>query len=115
MQPKTQGKTVTPPVDRREGSHTAANPTGFRPSDRHTGGPLATTADRPPCCNGSEGTPLNHLIPATLHLLSQAHDIHVLIDTGCLQVNIISAKIAALLAKDGGLTYGTNIVLTAGV
>ena len=55
------------------------------------------------------------MIPATLHLHSQAHDIHVLIGTGYLQVSIISAKIAALLAKDGGLTYVTNIVLTAGI
>jgi len=86
-----------------------------RVSDRPTDTPSATTADCPPCCNGSEVTPLNHLISETLHLHCQAHDIHVLIDTGCLQVNIISAKIAALLAKDGGPTYGTNIVLTAGV
>jgi len=80
-----------------------------RVSDR----PTDTMADRPPCSNGSEGTPLNHLIPTTLHLYSKAHDIHVLIDTDFLQVNIISAKIAALLVKDGGPTYGTNIVLTA--
>ena len=71
--------------------------------------------DRLPCYNGSEGTPLNHQILATLHQHSKAQDIHVLIDTGCLQVKIIGAKIAALLAKDGGPTYGTNIVLTVGV
>ena len=82
-----------------------------RVSDR----PTETSADRPPCCNGNEGTSLNHLIPETLHLHNKAHDIHVLIETGCLQVNIFSSKIAALLAKDEGPTYGTNIVLTAGL
>jgi len=98
-----------------KGGHTVTNPTGISLSDQHVGGQSATTADRSPSCTGTEGTPLNHLIPETLHLHSQADDIHVLIETGCLQVNIISSEIASLLAKDGGPTYGTNIVLTAGV
>ena len=83
--------------------------------DELDGYPAVRPTRRQPFANGSEEIPFNHLIPATLHLHSQAHNIHVPIDTGCLQVNIISAKIAALLAKDGGPMYGTNIVLTAGV
>ena len=92
------------------GSYATGRPTWRRETRR------VSEADRPSCCNGCEGTSLNHLIPSTLHLYGQAHDIHVLIDMGCLQVHIIiSAKIASFLAKDGGPTYGTNIILTAGV
>ena len=43
------------------------------------------------------------------------HIIHVLIDTGCLQTNIISTRVAALLVHDDGQTYDNDIVLTADV
>ena len=75
---------------------------------------MNSTGIKQPCYKGNEDPPLNRLIPATLHLHSQAHDIHVLIDTVCLQVNIINSRIASFLARDGS-TYGTNIVLTAEV
>jgi len=73
------------------------------------------SSGRLPCCDGHDGSTSPHLIRATLHLRHNAPLIYVLIDTGCLQTNMISAKIAALLAKDGGQTYDTNIVLTSGV
>jgi len=72
-------------------------------SDELHAGQSKPTSDRPPCCKGN---------PATLHLRNNAHIINVLIDIGCLQAKITNAKIATLLAKDGGQTFGTNIVLT---
>ena len=47
------------------------------------------------------------------HVLYQV--IHVLIDTGCLQTNIINTRVADLLNADGGTLYKTDIILTAGV
>ena len=67
--------------------------------------------DRPPCCTNNTA-PILHLLPATINLRNNAHLINVLIHAGSLQANIISANIAKLLATDGGLIFGTNIVLT---
>ena len=112
----TDGHTTGCPNWRRcQGNGPDGQPT-FRPTCRRTvgdsGGPTDSSADRPPCCTGNKGPLLSQLLPDTLHLRSQSHNINVLIDTGCLQANIISAKIASLLAKDGG---PTNIVLTEGI
>jgi len=46
---------------------------------------------------------LEHLISATLRLRNTALVIHVLIDTGCLQTNIIYTRVADLLNVDGEL------------
>ena len=105
---------VTQPEDRLAGGKAATDPTDTRQSAGLTGGLRAQTSDRPPCCTNTTAPILHHLLPTTIHLRNNAHLIHVLIDTGCLQANIISAKIAKLLATDGGQIFGTNIVLTAG-
>ena len=79
--------------------------------------PVSALEDnRPPCCAGSlTGSALGTLVPAILQLRLIRPTIHVLIDTGCLQTNIISSSVAALLERDGGSIFETNIVLTAGV
>ena len=41
--------------------------------------------------------------------------IRPLIDTVCLQTNIINTRVADMLNKDGGTLYKTDIILTAGV
>jgi len=72
--------------------------------------------NRPPCCTGSlTGSALGTLVPAILRLRLMRPTIHVLINTDCLQTNIISSSVAALLERDGGSIFETNIVLTAGV
>ena len=54
----------------------------------------------PPCCaRHSRVDQKEFHIPATLHLKCP---ITVLIDTGCLQTNIVSTRIASLLWQDGG-------------
>ena len=70
---------------------------------------------RPPCCTKIDGGISEYLIPATLRLRNNATVIHVLIDTGCLQTNIINTRVADLLNADGGTLYKTDIILTAGV
>jgi len=50
-----------------------------------------------------------------LRLHSNSPFSYVQIDAGCLQINLIRAKTAALLANEGDQTYDTNIFLTAGV
>jgi hypothetical protein len=70
---------------------------------------------RPPCCRKNNGGISESLIPATLRLRNNATVIHVLIDTGCLQTNIINTRVANLLNADGGTLYKTDIILTAGV
>jgi hypothetical protein len=79
--------------------------------------PPALTADSPPkrLTVRLATQALGHLYCTTIHLRNNAHIINVLIDTGCLQANIISANIAKLPATDGSQIFGTNIVLTAGV
>jgi hypothetical protein len=70
---------------------------------------------RPPCCTNKNGGISEYVIPATLRLRNNATIIHVLIDTGCLQTNIINTRVANLLNADGGTLYPTDIILTAGV
>ena len=70
---------------------------------------------RPPCCSHTNGGISKHLIPATLRLRNNASVIYVLIDTGCLQTNIINTRVADLLNKDGESLYKTDIISTAGV
>ena len=106
---------VTRPEDRLAGGKAATDPTDTRQSAGLNGGLPAHTSNRPPCCTNNTAPILHHLLPATIHLRNNAHLIHVLVDTGCLQANIIDANIAKLLATDGGQIFGTNIVLTAGV
>ena len=69
---------------------------------------------RPPFCT-TTGSSLVTLIPAVLQLQLFRLTIYVPIDTCCLQTNIICTRVAALLGHDGGQTYDTDIVLTAGV
>ena len=70
---------------------------------------------RPPCCSKTNGGISAYLIPATLRLRNNATVIHVLIDTGCPQTNIINTWVVDLLNGDGGTLYKTDIILTAGV
>jgi hypothetical protein len=70
----------------------------------------------PPCCTGNKVMAVqDFLVPAILQTRLIRPTIHVLIDTGCLQTNIVSSRVAALLRQDGGRTYDTNITVTAGV
>ena len=80
----------------------------------------ATSMDedqRPPCCSHTNGGISEYLIPGTIRLRNNASVIHVLIDTGCLQTNIIYARFALsdLLNADVGTLYKTDIILTTGV
>jgi hypothetical protein len=55
-----------------------------------------------PCCDSSHNTSANDvLISAFLVLSSQNIPIDVLIDTGCLQRNVVSERIATLIRQDG--------------
>jgi hypothetical protein len=56
-------------------------------------------------------------VPAVLLLrtLKVQPTINVLIDTGCLQTNIISSLVAQLLDRDRGTRYDTSVALTSGV
>ena len=57
----------------------------------------------PPCCARQSRVDQKAFhIPATLHLKLRDCPINELIDTGCLQTNIVSTRIAALLRQDGG-------------
>jgi len=67
---------------------------------------------RPSCCTIT-GSSLDTLIPAVLQLRLFRPTIYALIDTACLQTNIICTRIAAKLKQDRGQTYDTDIVLTA--
>ena len=67
---------------------------------------------RPPCCT-TTGSSLATLTPAVLQLRLFRPFIYALSDTGCLQTNIISTRVATLLGHDGGQTYDTDIVLKA--
>ena len=71
--------------------------------------------ERPRCYSHTNGGISEHLIPTTLRLRNNASVIHVLIDTGCLQPNIIDNRVGNFLNADGGTLYKTDIILTAGV
>ena len=59
-------------------------------------------AAQPPCYARHNTMDLgNFLIPATLLLKRSDCPINVLIDTGCLQTNTVSTRIAALPRQDG--------------
>ena len=72
--------------------------------------------DGPSCCDSSHNASANDaLIPAFLVLPSKNIPINVLIDTGCLQTNVVSERIATLIRQDGGKLRPANLVLTSGV
>jgi len=71
---------------------------------------------QPPCCARHLRVELRDFnIPATLHLKLRDCPINVLIDTGCLQTNIVSTRIAALLRQDGDMMRAASVTLTSGV
>ena len=55
------------------------------------------------------------LISGQLHIATSLLPIHVLIDTDCTQTNVVSARIAAALRKEGGEIQKASITLTSGV
>jgi hypothetical protein len=59
----------------------------------------STDIPRPPCCRNCNGP--EQLVVGVLHLKNNTATINVLIDTGCLQTNVVSARVAALLRQDG--------------
>ena len=71
---------------------------------------------KPPCCvnyNGTEGKEL--LIPGLLHFATSQIPVLVLIDTGCMQTNVVSARVAATIKKAGGVIQKASVTLTSGV
>jgi len=73
---------------------------------------------RPPCCinctncNRTEGHKL--LIRSKLHLATSQIPIHVLIDTGCMQTNVVSARIAAAIREESGEIRKASVTLASG-
>ena len=79
--------------------------------------PLAVTTDDggPPCCDYTHHTlATNPLLSAFLILSNHNVPIHVQIDTGCLQTNVVSERVATLIRQDGGKMRPANVVLTSG-
>ena len=68
---------------------------------------------RPPCCSNCHGS--EQPILGTLHLQNNTAAINVLIDTGCLQTNVVSARVAALLRQDGKILRKAGVQLVSGV
>ena len=55
------------------------------------------------------------LVPGQFVLTSTIVPINVLIDTGCMQTNVLSERIGDLLRKDGGKDFETDVALASGV
>jgi len=68
---------------------------------------------RPPCCRNCNGP--EQLIVGVLHLNNNTATINVLIDTGCLQTNVVSVRVAALLRQDGKIMRKAGVQLVSGV
>ena len=76
-------------------------------------------------CKGTEGNEL--LIPGMLHLATSQIPILVLIDTGCRQTNVVSARIAATMRaaksirfptpyqRSGEQSYGVNGIMNVNI
>ena len=74
--------------------------------------PGSKSVTRSPCCtncNRTEGHEL--LISGQLHLATSQLPIHVLFDTGCMQTNVISVRIAAV-KREGGEIQKVSVTLT---
>ena len=54
-------------------------------------------------------------MPEQLSLSTTIVPIYVLIDTGCMQTNVLSERIGHLLRQDGGKIFETNVAPTSGV
>ena len=50
-----------------------------------------------------------------LHLKNNTATINVLIDTGCLQTNVVCVRVAALLCQDGKTKQMAGVQLASGV
>ena len=55
------------------------------------------------------------LVPGQLLLTPAIVPINMLIDTGCMQTNVLSERIETLLRKDGGKVFETDVAPTSGV
>ena len=67
----------------------------------------------PPCCSQTAThTEHNSLMPRKLLLTTTIVPINVLIDTGCMQTNVLSERIGHLLRQDGCKVFETNVALT---
>ena len=74
------------------------------------------TQHGPPCCSRTvTHSDQDCLVPGQLLLTSTIVPINVLIDTGCMQTNVLSERIGTLLRKDGGKVFETDVALTSGV
>ena len=70
----------------------------------------------PPCCVGAvTHSDQDCLAPGQLLLTSTIVPINVLIDTGCMQTNVLRERIGPLLTKGGGKGFETDVALTCGV
>ena len=70
----------------------------------------------PPCFDSTHKTSATDALLSAFLVLSRENiPIDVLIDTGCLQRNVVSERIATLLRKDGGKLRPANLVLISGV
>jgi len=85
-------------------------------NEEHVATVASDIAAPPPCCaRHSRVDQKEFHIPATLHLKLRDCPINVLIDTGCLQTNIVSTRIATLLRQDGDMMGEISVSLTSGV
>ena len=70
----------------------------------------------PPCCARTvTHSDQDCLVPGQLLLTSTIVPINVLIETGCMQTNVLSERIGTLLRKDGGKVFETDAALTSAV
>jgi len=77
-----------------------------RPNNKH--GP-------PGCAGAVTHSDQDCLVPGQLLLTSTLVPINVLIDTRCMQTNVLSERIGTLLRKDGCNVLETDVALTSGV
>ena len=71
---------------------------------------------QPPCCaRHSRVDQRDFHVPVTLHLKLCDCPVKVLIDIGCIQTNIVSTRIAAMLRRDGNTMRAASVSLTSGV
>ena len=75
-----------------------------------------TCVDGGPCCDHTQHTSATDTLLSAFFILSyQSIPIHVLIDTGCIQTNVVSERVANLIRQDSGKLRRANVVLTSGV
>ena len=77
---------------------------------------VPTVDGGPPYCDHTHHTSATDTLLSAFFILSHHNvSIHVLIDTGCVQTNVVSERVANLIRQDGGKLRPANFVPTIGV